>query len=442
MNALLYIRVSHEDQVKFGMSLEAQESDLRKYCEENNIVIKGVYSDEGISGGSIEKRKAFKKMIEISKEGDIILFTKLDRFSRNLLDANITVKELDKKNVSIKAIFEDDIDTTTADGKFIFNLKLSLAERERLKTSERIKDVNVYKIKNGFVVTGSLPVGYCVKNKRFAIVERDAQCIRDLFNYYEKCQSIHETTRWWNRDHPYIRTCTKTIRQRLTNIFYTGRHPSGLNDNYCPRIISDEQFYKVQELIKKNITVTNSGVIHLFTRLIKCPDCGNHLAAHKRTNKNTGTYYKCGVAKQTKRCPNRMCIAESKVESFLIEEMKKICSGEYSAILDVKNPSEENYDKEIKIIVDKIERLKELYIDGLYTKQQFDAHHSLLREELLELKAKNIGIVTNVEIKELKGLDFETLYHKLNRENKRIFWRKYIHYIKFNKDRSLEVVWR
>ena len=48
-------------------------------------------------------------------------------FSRNLLDANIVVKELTKKDVSIKAINEDDIDTSTADGKFIFNLKIIIS---------------------------------------------------------------------------------------------------------------------------------------------------------------------------------------------------------------------------------------------------------------------------------------------------------------------------
>ena len=159
MEALLYTRVSKEDQVKFGMSLDAQLESLKQYCSENNLKIRNIYSDEGISGGSITKRKAFQNMIEEAKPGDIILFTKLDRFSRNLLDANIVVKELTKKDVSIKAINEDDIDTSTADGKFIFNLKLSLAQREREKVSERINDVFAYKIKQGEIVSGQIPYG-------------------------------------------------------------------------------------------------------------------------------------------------------------------------------------------------------------------------------------------------------------------------------------------
>jgi hypothetical protein len=102
MEALLYTRVSKEDQVKYGMSLESQLDDLQRYCSENHLKVRKVYSDEGISGGSIKKRLAFQNMIAESRPGDIILFTKLDRFSRNLLDANITVQELDKKNVEIR----------------------------------------------------------------------------------------------------------------------------------------------------------------------------------------------------------------------------------------------------------------------------------------------------------------------------------------------------
>lgn len=148
-NVRLYIRVSHEEQVKFGYSIDAQINALKTYCKENKLIVKGRYVDEGISAYSIKKRHALQKMINESENGDIILFTKLDRFSRNVLDANIILKNLNDKGVSIKAINEDDIDTSTADGKFIFDLKLSLAERERNKTSERINDVFKYKAQKG-----------------------------------------------------------------------------------------------------------------------------------------------------------------------------------------------------------------------------------------------------------------------------------------------------
>ena len=52
-------------------------------------------------------------------------------------------------------IDEDDIDTSTADGMFMFNLKVSLAQRELAKGSERIITVFDYKVKNGKICTAA-----------------------------------------------------------------------------------------------------------------------------------------------------------------------------------------------------------------------------------------------------------------------------------------------
>ena len=109
MYALLYTRVSHDEQVRNGASLDAQLDALKQYCHEHSYTIKGIYTDEGISGASISKRKGLTKMLKDASKGDTILFTKLDRFSRNLLDANLIIQDLLDRDIGIKAIHEDDI---------------------------------------------------------------------------------------------------------------------------------------------------------------------------------------------------------------------------------------------------------------------------------------------------------------------------------------------
>ena len=59
----------------------------------------------------------------------------------------------------MKAIDEDDDDTSTADGMFMFNLKVSLAQREIGKTSERIKFVFKNKREKGEVTSGTTKYG-------------------------------------------------------------------------------------------------------------------------------------------------------------------------------------------------------------------------------------------------------------------------------------------
>ena len=79
-NVRLYIRVSHDEQVKFGYSIDAQIDALKRYCNENKLVIKGQYIDEGISAYSIKKRHALQQMMKEPEKGDIILFTKFYKF--------------------------------------------------------------------------------------------------------------------------------------------------------------------------------------------------------------------------------------------------------------------------------------------------------------------------------------------------------------------------
>lgn len=178
-----YCRVSTDEQKKFGFSIQAQKDALEKYCKENNYKYE-FYIDEGISASSMKKRKALIEMLDKSNVFDMILFTKLDRLSRNVLDANNINKLLLDNKCTMKAIDEDDIDTSTADGTFIFNLKVSLAQREIGKTSERIKFVFKNKREKGEVTSGSKKYGYDIVNKKFKINQSEAENIKNLYNYF------------------------------------------------------------------------------------------------------------------------------------------------------------------------------------------------------------------------------------------------------------------
>ena len=160
-----YCRVSTDEQAKFGFSIQAQKDALEKYCKENGYKYE-FYIDEGISASSMKKRKALNEMLSKCNVFDMILFTKLDRLSRNVLDANNINKLLIDNKCTMKAIDEDDVDTSTADGTFIFNLKVSLAQREIGKTSERIKFVFKNKREKGEITSGTKKYGYDIVNKK------------------------------------------------------------------------------------------------------------------------------------------------------------------------------------------------------------------------------------------------------------------------------------
>ncbi len=77
---------------------------------------------------------------------------------------------------------------STANGLFMFNLKVNLAEHELKKGSERIKAVFEYKIAQGQPITGNVPFGYRIAtengNKRIVIDESKAPIVKDIFESF------------------------------------------------------------------------------------------------------------------------------------------------------------------------------------------------------------------------------------------------------------------
>lgn len=102
MRAALYERVSTEEQKMHGLSLEAQKEALEAYAKERSMLIVGHYTDAGVSGQKpISKRPALQRLLADVQAGkvDIVLFTKLDRWSRKVKEYYKAQDVLDKRKV-------------------------------------------------------------------------------------------------------------------------------------------------------------------------------------------------------------------------------------------------------------------------------------------------------------------------------------------------------
>lgn len=433
-NVRLYIRVSHEEQVKFGYSIDAQINALKTYCKENKLIVKGRYVDEGISAYSIKKRHALQKMINESENGDIILFTKLDRFSRNVLDANIILKNLNDKGVSIKAINEDDIDTSTADGKFIFDLKLSLAERERNKTSERINDVFKYKAQKGESISGKVPRGYKVVNKKYVPSDL-APVIKEIFSYYDTYSNISKTMRYIKETHN-LNWSFEVVKQILKNKIYIGVHK--YNGEFCTPLIDKGLFDRVQNKLERNNKKPRT-YIYLFSKLIKCPCCGSVLVGNSNVStKEPSYYYRCNTYYRNHgalKCSSNKTFSEKKLENYLVNNIHELLEV-YIADIDKKNKPMPNNNNKISALKRKIARLKDLYVEELIDIDTYKKDYNKYKEELKRL-TPTIENKASDAIMQLMNVNIPELYKKLTREDKQAFWQsiiKEIHIIDQNNE--------
>lgn len=118
-----YARVSTHDQ-----NLDLQIDALRKRgCEK--------IFHETVSGAKAN-RIELKKLLSEVRKGDVIMIWKLDRLARSLQDFLAITNELMEKGANLKSL-NDPIDTTSSQGRLVFNIFASLAEFERDLIIER-----------------------------------------------------------------------------------------------------------------------------------------------------------------------------------------------------------------------------------------------------------------------------------------------------------------
>lgn len=439
-NVAIYCRVSTDDQRKFGISVEDQKNSLTNYCQRNNYTVYDFYIDEGVSAGTISKRKEFVRLLKDLDNIDLIIFTKLDRFSRNVRDANNLLTILDEHKVSFRAIDEDDIDTSTADGRFIFNLKVNLAEHERSKDSERINRVNKYKYHVAKTVcTGAKVFGYDIDEKKHIIInEKEAEQVRELFKYYLSCNNLNKTCKWFKEN--IKQKSTSQIKNYLKDPKYIGKwtkvKTKEVIENYCPPILDEDTFYRVQKMLKKNVKNYNQSGIqreYVFTGLLVCGHCGYKLASgNQGAKRHYLKQYRCKQHTTEKTCDMNACIYETHLEDYLKDNIFSIMN---EAVITSTLKKKEKRKKESIDIKNKMDKLVDLYMNDIIDKKKYTSEYNMLNEQLkkvLEEEKEDEKINNTNRLKRFLERDFLDTYDKMSDAEKNVFWKNIIDYIKIS----------
>lgn len=440
----IYIRVSHDEQVRHGLSLTAQRSSLTEYAKKHNYKIVDYYIDEGLTARkTLKKRLQFNRMIEDVKADkiDLILFIKLDRWFRNVADYYKTMEVLTAHNCTWKCT-EEDYDLETSTGRLNLNIRLSMAQNEADQTADRIHYVFDNRRKEGYVTTGSTPFGYKIVDKKYVVDEENAKKLNDLFEYFNKTGSIKESLLYFKENHGNL--SYSTLKRYLRNTAYIGEYRTDkgeLIENYTPAIIDRDLFNHVQVLMDKNVKTPrrgSNGENFIFDGLLYCYRCGSKFGRNNKRKEylksgrvKVYTYYKCyRVARYV--CDNRFIVNQDKLEKHLLDIIKEeadkyIAENKIKGLKQIKKP----VDNTTKLKA-KLRKLRDLYLEDDIDKKEYEERKNKIEKELEE----NIKELNTIEkpkdlrkLEKLINSDFITLYHTLNDKNKRRFWASFINKI-------------
>jgi DNA invertase Pin-like site-specific DNA recombinase len=171
--AIIYLRVSTTGQAEEGVSLDAQESKARAWCELNDYEVKAVFTDAGISGKSTANREGLQNALDsVSKDNALVVYS-LSRLARSTKDTIEISERLNKKGVDLVSLSEK-IDTTTAAGKMVFRMLAVLSEFERDQVSERTSAAMQHKKSKGERV-GQIPYGFSLHSNGVDLVVNETE---------------------------------------------------------------------------------------------------------------------------------------------------------------------------------------------------------------------------------------------------------------------------
>lgn len=429
-----YVRVSHEEQKKHGFSVDAQKKGLQKYANENGYIIVDWYIDEAKSARKkTGKRKEFVRLLEDAKERkfELIIFKCIDRWFRNIQEYYRTQDILDNNNINWECS-EEDIDTTTREGRLKLNLYLMLAQDEADKGSERIKYVFKDKISNGEAIFGesSLPLGFkidIIEGKKRVVIDEDKEhIVNDIFDLYEAYKSKGKVQTLINKKYD-LEISYKSISTMLKNTLYCGKYQKNNNFVYGKHYLTKDRWDRIQVILRSNNKSTSIKRDYLFSCLIRCDRCKKTLAGQTSftRKKKPKVYYRCNNRFVFKKCDVPKSIPEEKLETMLLKHIKPYIKN-YIAEYEIKQINKPKPAIDVNKLRAQQERINDLYVKARITEEEYEEKYSEIEDKI---KAANIDESKPKDLTYLKDIfesDIETIYSKFTREEKSIFWRSFI----------------
>ena len=465
----LYPRVSTEDQFRHGHSLDEQKERMLKLCDYKNYEVYKVYEDAGISAKNMN-RPAFQEMIQDVKDGKInkIIVYKLDRLTRSIKDLEEICIFLEDNHCSLESMCED-INTSTANGKFFIRMLTILAQLEIERTSERTKFGMVGAVKKGHFV-GRAPIGYDKVDKKLVINDLESEVIRRIFDLYIKGTAANAITKLLNEEKVLNRKWIPTLIDRiLSNEIYIGNyvHRKTVSNEksqkfvgVAPAIIEEEVFNIAQIQKQKNLKNYKRKQTYIFMQSIKCPKCDTIMGGCS-SKSHTGEkhcYYHCA------KCKTR--VSEKKIEKQMINFLDDmldfflLIDNTYKPYLYQDTESElKKCNKIINELEMKEKRIKKAFVDGIVEEIELKDELDFIKNQkkITEEKIKDLSLKEGSEdhknemrliynLKQLEQIKYKSYYvrknhlwDKLSKEQKQELVFKYIDNIKIEIDKKKNV---
>ena len=161
MRVFGYSRVSTSEQADEGASLAAQQQQIAGYAMMKGWTVAEHFVERAVSGSTpLADRPEGKRLLSTIGRGDVVVSAKLDRAFRSAADALAVLEELKDQGVGLHLIDLGGDVCGNGISKMVFTILAAVAEGERDRIRERIRDAKRHLTSQGVFSGGSRPFGY------------------------------------------------------------------------------------------------------------------------------------------------------------------------------------------------------------------------------------------------------------------------------------------
>ena len=303
---------------------------------------------------------------------------------------------LDENDAYLDCV-NDEINTTSANGKMISRLLMSVSQNEIERTSERTKVGLEGAIKCGHI-PHIAPLGYKHEDNRLVIDYSTKDVVVRIFDLYYNGYSYQKISNLFNEEKVLGKDNWRdsTIVTILENEIYKGdfvhgkrtKHPTYYEDVVEP-IISKEMWSDCQVQKKKNSRSYQRTLTYLYLQKLKCPKCNRILGGKATTKKNGKTYfyYYCNDCK----VQFKESLINEYFEQFIDEltEYDSVVNQFFLPMIKQKfDEPKEQLEKEINNQRNKLERIKKAYINGVFELKEYNEEKKIVENTITELENK------------------------------------------------------
>lgn len=228
MNAVIYARFSPRPNSDECDSVQKQVAELKEYAQKHCFIIKGIYTDEAMSGCDARRVGLWDALYSLGKD-DTLLIRSWDRLARDTYLMEVIKKKVADKKARILSTTQTESCLDTPEAKLIQVIFSAIADYQRMITKARTRAMMKKHQFGGRLMSFHPPYGFTKDNKVLVRNEAEQKIIQSIVTLRTQGRTLGK------------------IRRDLKALGFTTRKGTDFTPSQISKILERETYNKSQK---------------------------------------------------------------------------------------------------------------------------------------------------------------------------------------------------